>query len=267
MKWYLSIIWLLAIVLMIGGIGIVTQGQESTDTAIDFTGTVEGVGADILIVSGLQVDVSGLSDETVNTIHVGSTVSISGTIQNATITATTIVIINNPAPEATEEPTPEATAEVTPEMTAEPEATAEVTPEPTDDDDDDIIVIEGPVESIGINVITIFGIDIEVDPNDPILTEIEIGEVVRIEGIGDFEDGVLVVVSINITIVNVVIIDGGSTGGTGSGGNPPPQQPPPSSNRFNKDACKNGGWQGLSRADGSGFKNQGDCIQYANTGK
>jgi hypothetical protein len=31
-------------------------------------------------------------------------------------------------------------------------------------------------------------------------------------------------------------------------------------------ACKNGGWQSLKRADGSSFKNQGDCIQYANTG-
>jgi hypothetical protein len=34
-----------------------------------------------------------------------------------------------------------------------------------------------------------------------------------------------------------------------------------------KDACKNGGWQTLKRADGSSFKNQGDCIQYVNTGK
>lgn len=34
-----------------------------------------------------------------------------------------------------------------------------------------------------------------------------------------------------------------------------------------KDACKHGGWQSLSRADGSSFKNQGDCIQYVNTGK
>lgn len=36
---------------------------------------------------------------------------------------------------------------------------------------------------------------------------------------------------------------------------------------LNKDECKNGGWQNLSRADGSTFKNQGDCIQYVNTGK
>lgn len=35
----------------------------------------------------------------------------------------------------------------------------------------------------------------------------------------------------------------------------------------NKDACKDGGWQSLSRADASPFKNQGDCIQYVNTGK
>lgn len=34
-----------------------------------------------------------------------------------------------------------------------------------------------------------------------------------------------------------------------------------------KDDCKKGGWMDLSRADGSSFKNQGDCIQYVNTGK
>ncbi len=33
------------------------------------------------------------------------------------------------------------------------------------------------------------------------------------------------------------------------------------------DGCKNNGWQSLSRFDGSSFKNQGDCIQYVNTGK
>ena len=34
-----------------------------------------------------------------------------------------------------------------------------------------------------------------------------------------------------------------------------------------KDQCKDGGWQSVFRADGSAFKNQGDCIQYVNTGK
>ena len=34
-----------------------------------------------------------------------------------------------------------------------------------------------------------------------------------------------------------------------------------------KDECKNGGWENLTRDDDTGFKNQGDCIQYVNTGK
>jgi hypothetical protein len=35
----------------------------------------------------------------------------------------------------------------------------------------------------------------------------------------------------------------------------------------NKDQCKNDGWKTLVRANNTPFKNQGDCIQYANTGK
>lgn len=31
--------------------------------------------------------------------------------------------------------------------------------------------------------------------------------------------------------------------------------------------CKDGGWQDLTRGDGSAFRNQGDCIQYVNTGR
>ena len=34
-----------------------------------------------------------------------------------------------------------------------------------------------------------------------------------------------------------------------------------------KDDCMDGGWEGFVRADGTDFKNQGDCIQYFNTGK
>jgi hypothetical protein len=34
-----------------------------------------------------------------------------------------------------------------------------------------------------------------------------------------------------------------------------------------KDQCKDGGWRDVRRADGSAFTNQGDCIQYVNTGR
>ncbi|MBK7934979.1 MAG: hypothetical protein KA956_10985 [Pyrinomonadaceae bacterium] len=35
----------------------------------------------------------------------------------------------------------------------------------------------------------------------------------------------------------------------------------------NANQCKNNGWQTRTRADGTLFRNQGDCIQYVNTGK
>ncbi|HYP53725.1 MAG TPA: hypothetical protein VEQ42_09310 [Pyrinomonadaceae bacterium] len=34
-----------------------------------------------------------------------------------------------------------------------------------------------------------------------------------------------------------------------------------------KDACKAGGWQSVRRADGTTFRNQGDCVSYTNNGK
>lgn len=34
-----------------------------------------------------------------------------------------------------------------------------------------------------------------------------------------------------------------------------------------KDQCKNGGYSGVRRADGSTFKNQGDCVSYVSNGK
>jgi hypothetical protein len=34
-----------------------------------------------------------------------------------------------------------------------------------------------------------------------------------------------------------------------------------------KDQCKDGGWQTVKRADGSSFKNQGDCVSYIKNGK
>ena len=34
-----------------------------------------------------------------------------------------------------------------------------------------------------------------------------------------------------------------------------------------QEQCKDGGWESVTRDDGTGFKNQGDCIQYVNTGK
>ena len=34
-----------------------------------------------------------------------------------------------------------------------------------------------------------------------------------------------------------------------------------------KDQCKQSGWDSIFRGSGGVFRNQGDCIQYVNTGK
>jgi hypothetical protein len=142
-------------------------------------------------------------------------------------------------PEATAEVTPEATAEVTPEATAEvtpeatPEATAEVTPEATPEATPDgnggiTIVIEGPVEEININIITIYNIDIELDEDDPNLTIIQVGDIVRVEGDTDDFNGTIIIVAVTVVIVNVDInIDTGEVyRDEGNCNNPPPPWAP-----------------------------------------
>ncbi len=123
------------------------------------------------------------------------------------------------------------------------------------------IVIEGPVQAININIITIYGINIEVEPDNPILTQIQIGDVIRVEGTSTLQGNTVIIVAINIVIINI----NGDVNDDGSGVSP--TVVPPVVVGFSKDDCKKGGWQNLHRADGSGFKNQGDCIQYVNTGK
>lgn len=133
-----------------------------------------------------------------------------------------------------------------------------------EDDQPVIIIIEGPVQAININIITILGINIEIDPNDPILLTIKVGDIIRVEGTPTSQGDTIIIVAINITIINVIIVNPDDD--DDDSGGPIIVNPPPAS-RFNKDACKGGGWRNLRRANGTGFKNQGDCIQYANTGK
>ncbi|MEZ4670781.1 MAG: hypothetical protein R3E39_22990 [Anaerolineae bacterium] len=109
-------------------------------------------------------------------------------------------------PTATPTPSPEATSEATPQLT--PEATSEATPEATSEPDDDggiTIVIEGPVQSININIITIYNINIQLDEDDPNLKIIQIGDIVRIEGDSLEDNGTIIIVAVTVVIINVDI--------------------------------------------------------------
>lgn len=106
------------------------------------------------------------------------------------------------------------------------------------DDDDDgtgslpvTIIIEGPVQQINVNIITIYDIDIEINADDPILTVIQIGDNIRVEGDMLDSGGTIIIVAINITIIDVDIVisdDGGVVwrdSGQGCGNPPPPWAP------------------------------------------
>ncbi len=60
-----------------------------------------------------------------------------------------------------------------------------------------VTVLEGPVESIEGNIITIYGVEIEVAANDPILSTIVVGDVIRVEG---NSDGVIIVATVIIHV-------------------------------------------------------------------
>jgi hypothetical protein len=120
------------------------------------------------------------------------------------LTVTVVIVIAvfssgilSPHPAETPIPTaaPEATLEVTTEVT--PEATAEITAEATLDT---VIVIEGPVQIIDGNLITVYGVTIQLDSDDPTLKTLEVGDVVRVEA----DSSQTVITAISVTPVVIV---------------------------------------------------------------
>ena len=122
--------------------------------------------------------------------------------------------------------TPTATSTATP--TATPTGTLTVTPAATPGLPITII-IEGPVETINVNIITIYDIDIEIDINDPILTVIQIGDIVRVEGDTVVDADTLIIIAITVVIVDVDVIvnvDGDVWRDSGDCSNGPPPWAP-----------------------------------------
>ena len=86
------------------------------------------------------------------------------------------------------------TASPTVTVTASPTPTVLATPTIST-----VTVLEGPVESIEGNIVTIYGFEVEIPANDPILSTIVVGDVIRVEG---SSDGVIIVAT---TIVHVTV--------------------------------------------------------------
>ena len=169
------------------------QPTSNNLTTTQLVGEIEAIVGDVLSISGLQVDIS-TSDTAVTDLQIGMTVSVSGTVQNGVIVATTVVIIAVP------EETSVQSTETTSPTTATPP------PDDTTTSDVPIIVIEGPVQSINIDFITIFDVDIQIDGADPVLNEIRLGDIIRVEGETQLEGDTIIIVAVNITIIQVQAI-------------------------------------------------------------
>jgi hypothetical protein len=92
------------------------------------------------------------------------------------------------------------------------------------------IIIEGPVQNININIITIYDIDIEINPDDPLLTVIQLGDNVRIEGNQTSQGDTIIIVAVTIVIIDVDIVIGDDNtvvwrDDDGCGNPPPPWAP------------------------------------------
>lgn len=238
---------------------------------VTIEGPVQAINGNIITVYGIDIQLAP-NDPLSSTLDVGSVVVVNGNMvgtgATVVVVVVTIVVIDvtapTPTPTLAAEQTPEATPETMPELT--PEATAEVTPGSDDDGDDDddlpvIIVIEGPIQAINVNIITIYNINIEVSIDDPILTVIKVGDSVRVEGeiVGDDDDSTIVIIAVTIIIINVEVFINDDSGEVwrddeGCGNAPPPWAPAHGWRR----RCQGGGGGGnRDDDDGGGRGNRG----------
>lgn len=188
--------WISLFFVLVVGMPTLAQGDSFT-----FEGVVTEVTDDTVIVGGVVVDVSN-AVLPIGGINPDMTVRVVGVADGQLVRANVIVIIIAPPIAAT--PTPIDVPDDPPvEITEEP-------PQPTSPiviiGDAPIIVIEGPVQAINITSIVIFDIEIQVDPADEILTQIRIGDTIRVEGQSSIENNIIIIVAINITIIETTVI-------------------------------------------------------------
>jgi hypothetical protein len=222
---------------------IVTNAPLSAAT-MTIVGAVESITLNIVTVAGYQIQFNS-ADPFLAQLKLGDVIKVTGATLNlggmvVIVPSSVIIIIINPnpgaTPTATSTPDPDATPEATPDVDETPEATPdvdetpEVTPEATPDVDGSpiIIIIEGPVTAIIGNIIIIYDIEIQLNPDDPLLTVIQIGDIIRIEGDWVDNGGTIIVIAIIIVIIDVDIYinDGVIWRDKGDCGNGPPPWAP-----------------------------------------
>jgi hypothetical protein len=116
-------------------------------------------------------------------------------------TRTSPAVISSPIPSQT--PTLTTTSTVTLSPTSLPTLAATISPTPLPTTTvSTITVIEGPVEKIDGNIITIYGTQVQVPSNDPILSNLKVGDVLHIEGDSEVGTTQIVIVATTIEVTN-----------------------------------------------------------------
>jgi hypothetical protein len=154
-------------------------------------------------------------------------------------------------------PTPTIFAEATVAPITTPEVTPEISRTPTLEP---IIIVEGPVEAITANVVTIYGIDITLNPDDPLLGVIVVGDVLHVEADYDATTTVIIAVTVEPVSneVNINPDTNESWRDDGSCNNPPPPWAPANGWRRR---CENAGGNnsgGGNNGNGGGNGNGGN---------
>lgn len=170
----------------------------------------------------LLLVVMGIGGGILLAVVVGSSQSSPSVLPATTETATattTIIATLMPTVVATHTlvPTHTLTASAPPTNTP---AAATQTPQPLVSTlDRSQIIVEGPVNGIDGNVITIYNLTIRLEPTTPLLNVIRTGDIVRVEG--QYEGDAIEVISITFIDVTVVVRDGQAWRADDCG-NPPP---------------------------------------------
>jgi hypothetical protein len=137
-----------------------------------------------------------------------SATAVTATAVPATLTPT-LTPTHVPAVEATSTVTAEPTKAPTPDPTPEPIATGETRALAP------LVVIEGPVQAVNSSGLTVFDTVIRVEPGDPVLSRIQVGDTVHVEGNLAQDSDTFIIVAVNVTIVNGAIIQGPSPSNPG----------------------------------------------------
>lgn len=202
-----------------GSTPVPTQGSSIT-----FSGTVESVGPRFIVVNGLMVDLQNAAGP-LNRLQLGAPVTIVGTLQNSVVQATLVQLGDDDGDDTgSTNPSP---AQV---VTSTPAPASGANPPASRRDGARRIVIQGPVSRVTPTSLRVFDLDIAIDDDTVLMTNVNVGDNVRIDGDFTITNNVFQITAVNVTRVSPNAFRGSddtsnrdSTSGSQAPMNPAPQ--------------------------------------------